>query len=259
MAAFLEQRFDAHAAAVRRHVDALAAKEYWIGVPRRPGDRRLLRPGRGVPGRRVRGGPLAAGGGHGQAGGAGHPDDAAGPAADRGPHVAAGRPRRLGPGAVRRGSGAARPARHARRPRRQARPGPAAAPSSTTTPWSPAWRRGCWSRPAGCATSGVVDDELPATDPVVAAPRPLTAAELIERGARATSDGAGEGSRADRDAARGAVPGATGPRTPSWRAWRSRWARAHPARAPPGSRDQRRPPEPRQGRQGRQGRQRRQR
>ncbi len=36
MAAFLEQRYDAHAAAVRRHVDTLAAKEYWTAFPDTP-------------------------------------------------------------------------------------------------------------------------------------------------------------------------------------------------------------------------------
>ena len=36
MAAFLEQRYDAHAAAVRRHVDTLAAKEYWTAFPDAP-------------------------------------------------------------------------------------------------------------------------------------------------------------------------------------------------------------------------------
>ncbi len=36
MAAFLEQRYDAHAAALRRHVDVLAGKEYWTAFPSSP-------------------------------------------------------------------------------------------------------------------------------------------------------------------------------------------------------------------------------
>lgn len=36
LAAFLEQRWDAHARAVRQHVDALAAKEYWSAFPDGP-------------------------------------------------------------------------------------------------------------------------------------------------------------------------------------------------------------------------------
>ena len=36
LAAFLEQRYDAHARAVRQHVDTLAAKEYWTAFPDTP-------------------------------------------------------------------------------------------------------------------------------------------------------------------------------------------------------------------------------
>lgn len=36
MSAFLEERYDDHASAVRRHVDALAAKEYWTAFPDTP-------------------------------------------------------------------------------------------------------------------------------------------------------------------------------------------------------------------------------
>ncbi len=47
----------AHARALRGHVDALAAKEYWRAVESSPEAGRLLRAGRGVPGRRLHGRP----------------------------------------------------------------------------------------------------------------------------------------------------------------------------------------------------------
>jgi DNA recombination protein RmuC len=103
MAAFLEQRYDAHAAALRRHVDVLAAKEYWTAFADSPELVVCFVPGEAFLAAACEADPSLMDAAMAKRVVLGHTHHAARPAADRGAHLAAGRARRLGTRAVRRG------------------------------------------------------------------------------------------------------------------------------------------------------------